>query len=98
MTDTPEKVTPTPTKRKVRVKSRVGSGSLKNYVCISKGTEVKRVLRTVASTLVANQGWNYAKRSLWKKEVRDIKGYVAPVVEHKETIKKAKKVKPEKPG
>jgi hypothetical protein len=87
----------TPTKRKTRVKARVGSGSLKNYVCISKGAEVKRLSRLVADNLVATEGWNYAPRKLWKKEVRDVKGYSAPVVEQKEVKKKSKKVKTDKP-
>lgn len=87
----------TPSKRKTRVKARVGSGSLKNYVCISKGAEVKRISRAVADNLVAVEGWSYAPRSLWKKQVRDVKGYQAPVVEQKEVKKKAKKVKTDKP-
>lgn len=86
----------TQTKRKIRVGSRVGSGSLKNYVCITKGTVVKRIKRVLADKLVAVEGWNYAPRTLWKKEVRDIKGYVAPIVEQPEVIKKAKKIKPNK--
>jgi hypothetical protein len=88
----------TPSKRKVRVGSRVGSGSLKNYVCISKGTEVKRVKRQVGDRLVAVEGWAYAPRSLWKKEVRE-KGlavkFVAPEV--KEVKEKKKKIKTDKP-
>ncbi len=95
MSNLPEPVSPT--KRKTRVKSRVGSGSLKNYVCISKGAEVKRLSRPVADTLVTTDGWSYAPRSLWKKQVRDVKGYEAPVVEQKEVKKKAKKVKTDKP-
>lgn len=89
---------PTPsTKRKTRVKARVGSGSLKNYVCISKGALVKRLSRLVADILVATEGWNYAPRKLWKEKVRDVKGYSAPVVVEKEVKKKAKKVKTDKP-
>lgn len=87
----------TSTKRKTRVGARVGSGSLKNYVCISKDAEVKRLSRAVADNLVATEGWSYAPRSSWKKLVRDVKGYVAPVVEQKEVKKKAKKVKTDKP-
>ncbi len=92
-----EVVVPVSTKRKVRVGSRVGSGSLKNYVCITKGSEVKRVSRKTGDQLVATEGYSYAPRSKWKKEVRDVKGYVAPVVEVKEQPKKkAKKVKVDK--
>lgn len=88
--------TPTPqTKRKIRVRARVGSGSLKNYVCITKGSDVKRTSRVLADTLVAKEGWKYAPRNLWKKEVRDVKGYEAPIVVQKEVKKKEKKVKKE---
>jgi len=92
-------VIPTTTKKrkKTRVASRVGSGSVDNYVCITRGLEVKRVTRTVAAQLVLD-GFSYCPRSLWKKQVRDIKGYVAPVVvEQKESKVKAKKVKTDKP-
>jgi hypothetical protein len=93
MTDT----TTPQTKRKTRVKARVGSGSLKNYVCITKGSEVKRTSRVLADTLVATEGWNYAPRKLWKEKVRDVKGYSAPIVVQVEVKKKAKKVKDDKP-
>lgn len=87
---------PTPqTKRKTRVRARVGSGTLKNYVCITKGENVKRTSRILADTLVATEGWKYVPRSLWKKEVRDVKGYLAPIVVQKEVKKKEKKVKKE---
>lgn len=87
-----------PVKRKRnRVRARAGSGSLKNYVCISRGAEVKRLSRPVADALVATEGWSYAPRKLWKEKVRDVKGYVAPVVEQTEVKKKAKKVKTDKP-
>ena len=86
--------TPQP-KRKIRVRARVGSGSTKNYVCITKGSDVKRTNRLLADTLVATEGWKYAPRKLWKKEVRDIKGYEAPIVVQKEVKKKEKKVKKE---
>ena len=89
---------PTPTKRKkTRVKARIGSGSVATTVCITKGAEVKRLSRLVADNLVATEGWNYAPRSLWKKEVRDVKGYSSPVVEQKEVKKKKKPVKADKP-
>lgn len=87
-----------PVKRKRnRVRARAGSGSLKNYVCVSKGAEVKRLSRPVADNLVATEEWSYVPRKLWKEKVRDVKGYVAPVVEQKEVKKKAKKVKTDKP-
>lgn len=86
-----------PSKRKTRVRARVGSGTLSNYVCIVKGADVKRTSRLVADNMVAVEGWSYAPRSLWKKQVRDVKGYEAPVVEQKEVKKKAKKVKTDKP-
>lgn len=90
-------VVPVSTKRKVRVGSRVGSGSLKNYVCIRKGADVKRLKRAIADAMVKNEGYSYINRSVWKKEVRDIKGYVAEVVEVKEQPKKkAKKIKTDK--
>jgi hypothetical protein len=88
---------PVTAKRKVRVGSRVGSGSLKNYVCIRKGADVKRLKRVVADEMVRNQGFSYCDRSVWKKEVRDVKGYVAEVVEViEQPKKKAKKVKVDK--
>lgn len=88
---------PVSTKRKVRVGSRVGSGSVKNYVCITNGKDVKRLLRLAADLLVATKGFQYCPRSTWKKEVRDVKGYQAPTVEVKEQPKKkAKKVKVDK--
>jgi DNA modification methylase len=88
---------PVTTKRKVRVGSRVGSGTLKNYVCIRKGADVKRLKRNVADAMVRNQGFSYCDRSVWKKEVRDVKGYVAPVAEViEQPKKKAKKVKTDK--
>ena len=85
-----------PSKRKVRVGGRVGSGSVGNTVCITNGTDVKKVKRQVASELVT-KGYNYCPRSLWKKEVRDQGTYVAPVAEQQEPSKKAKKVKADKP-
>ncbi len=90
-------IIPVNAKRKIRVGSRVGSGSLKNYVCITKGSEVKRVSRKTGDQLVAKEGYSYCPRSKWKKEVRDVKGYEAPVLEVKEQPKKkAKKVKTDK--
>lgn len=89
---------PTTTKRKrTRVSARVGNGTVSTTVCIRKGADVKRLSRGEAEKLVAVEGWSYAPRNLWKKEVRDVKGYVAPVVEQVEVKKKAKKVKTDKP-
>jgi hypothetical protein len=89
---------PVTTKRKrTRVASRVGNGTVSTTVCIKKDSVVKRLSRPEADKLVAVEGWSYAPRSVWKKEVRDVKGYVAPVVEQVEVKKKAKKVKTDKP-
>lgn len=88
---------PSPIKRKrTRVRARVGAGSVATTVCVKRDAEVKRLSRKEAEAYVAN-GWSYAPRSLWKKQVRDVKGYVAPVVEQVEVKKKAKKVKTDKP-
>ncbi len=87
----------TPSKRKTRVKARVGSGTMSNYVCITKGADVKRTSRLVADQMVTVEGWSYAPRKLWKEKVRDVKGYQAPVVEQKEVKKKKKPVKTDKP-
>lgn len=86
------------TKRKrTRVRANVGSGTVSTTVCIKKDSLVKRLSRAEADKLVDTEGWSYAPRSLWKKQVRDVKGYQAPVVEQKEVKKKAKKVKTDKP-
>lgn len=65
----------------------------KNFVCVSKGTEIKRIRRKEA-TQYLETGWAYAKRAQWKKDVRDQKGYVAPVQEVQ--AKKEKKEKKNK--
>jgi hypothetical protein len=74
---------------------RKGHGNRSNYLCVRKGSEVKRVNRHAADALVAKDGFTYCKRSEWKKEVRDVKGYVATVVVQ-EVKEKKKKVKNDK--
>lgn len=65
----------------------------KNFVCVSNGTDIKRIRRKEADRYLAT-GWSFAKRAQWKKEVRDQKGYVAPVQEVQ--AKKEKKEKKNK--
>ena len=64
----------------------------RNLVCMSKGTEVKRVHRRNETALL-KAGWNYCPRSKWKTEVRDKHDYVAPVHEAPVQKKKEKKNK-----
>jgi len=59
----------------------------RNLVCISKAEQVKRVRRRDVQSFLDN-GWNFEKRARWKKEVRDVKGYVAPTYEQPKQGKK----------
>lgn len=65
----------------------------RNLVCISKGSEVKRVHRRNLDQLLV-LGWKYCPRSKWKTEVRDQKGYAAPV--HEAPVQKKKEKKKDK--
>jgi hypothetical protein len=49
--------------------------------CIIKGSDIKKVKDVEAKSLVANDGWTYCKRSLWKSKVRDIGGKKSKEVE-----------------
>jgi hypothetical protein len=48
---------------------------LKPYLCVRRGSEVKRVLRREASVLI-DQGWSYCPRKVWKEQVRDLNAKV----------------------
>jgi hypothetical protein len=62
----------------------------RNLVCMAKGSDVKRVHRRNTDQMLAH-GWAFCPRSKWKKEVRDQKGYTAPVHEAPTQKKKEKK-------
>ena len=94
MTTSETPVPETPKKRKVRVGSRVGSGSVSNYVCITKGADVKRANRKLADAMVKQEGWAYCLRSKWKSQFANDNRGVSVTTEDPKP--KAKKVKPRK--
>lgn len=83
-----------PEKRKVRVRSRIGMGSVSTHVCITKGSDVKRANRKLADAMVRDEGWIYCPRSKWKAQFQKSDRGVSVAVEAKP---KAKKVKVDKP-
>jgi len=82
------------TKKKNRSK---GQGKICNSVCVSKNGIVKKVKRSTGENLVKTEGYSFAKRSEWKKTVRDVANYVPEVIVGQEVVaKKTKKVKTDK--